>query len=123
MDTVDWYHRSQYVDIQEVRDNPTLFWSKLGLSHNRGLTISDIQTLELPNARHDWDWNIISEHINIQEVRDNPHLPWDREYLSYNRGITLYDIDTLDMPNATGEWSNMIRILLQICKSNNLHLH
>jgi len=89
------------INIQDVRDNPTLPWNRYGLSYNRGLTINDILYLQLPNATRDWNWHIISSYASIQEVRDNPHLPWDRDGLSNNKNLTLYDIENLQLPNAT----------------------
>jgi len=37
------------INIQEVRDNPHMKWNKYNLSCNDGITVSDIENLQLPN--------------------------------------------------------------------------
>ncbi len=84
--------------MEEVREHPHLSWYRNGLSCNRGITISDIETLELPNATGQWNWYNLSMYISMNEVRRNPHLPWNKSALASNKDITVRDIEyiTLD---------------------------
>jgi len=109
------------INIQEVRNNPTLPWDRAALSHNKDITLGDVESLQLPNATDNWNHAIIGSmktskcigytcwfemtlDINIQEVRDKPYLPWNRTGLSCNKGITIHDIMTLHLPYAQDVW-------------------
>lgn len=92
---------SQYSRINDIIKYPNLPWNRKYLSHNKGLTINIIETLELPNAVNNWNWNFISIHVNIKDVYKHPNKSWNKERLVRNKSLTLEDAFTfglLDKP-------------------------
>lgn len=101
----DWRYLSANVPMRDVRNHPNLLWDREGLSHNRQLTLDDVDNLIMPNATKIWNWRYISMFISMDEVRNNPNRTWDRVGMSFNRNLTLDDVDNLTMPNAIYKWN------------------
>ena len=95
----DWLCLSQYVPIEDVRQNPREKWHKAGLSKNKGITLRDVNTLEMPMATGKWYEGLIARYVPIEDVRQNPEEKWNRYGLSMNRGITIEDVKYLG-----GKW-------------------
>ena len=69
-DDWNWWHISQFVDMEDIRQNPTREWAENGLSYNKGLTIDDVDNLVLPNAINDWNWFSLFPNSSIWRILD-----------------------------------------------------
>lgn len=80
------YYLSKYASPSDIKNNPSISWSREGLSENRRI---DTDILNMPNTTGDWCWRMLSRYAPIIMVKNNPHLPWRKDYLSMNRNIDI----------------------------------
>lgn len=59
---LNWFLLSLNLNIFEIISNPHLPWSRSGLSHNRGITISIIMNTGFTNLSGNWDWKCLSKN-------------------------------------------------------------
>lgn len=91
---LDWLILSKNIDIEEVKSNPHLPWSREGLSWNPMLTV-DVMNMSLPNATGQWVHHQAKRnpaHVHII-VKGKRYIATTDLRLQYG----YYDIEDLSM--------------------------